>query len=198
MIFSYPRWHPGFRSAEWYYSNDVSTGLNTPAAALLYLYEVVFPEPVPIQALGWKVTTAGGAGAQIKGAFWSSGGGTRPIGTPVGALNTPVAATGTGGVSGAITPGVAHGSTWFGTTVDPGALMPVLQGLLSSDSRGGSRIGASSLANAVGAATNNQTQNHLTVPFTFTDNIAALNLTGASFTGGATAVCPIVLFQRAA
>ncbi len=146
------------------------------ATNTLYGYIAALPIPVAVSALFGGVQT-GGAGSSMKAGIWRVSPVTgRPFGTPIASNNTGVATTGTGAASLAVTATLPAGLLFCGSVFT--GTLPVMFNVAGSQTESVLEIGADTQATAIAQTVTGG----LSTPFTYTGDIGALNLTGATWT----------------
>jgi hypothetical protein len=167
--------HPGYVSGNFYPLSPANTSNGTVAAAdTLYLHLALVPRAVSIQSL-YTRCSGGGTGSNVKYALWRDSVGL-PIGLPVAANNTGAATTGTGSISLAVTATLAPGFYWFGSVHNGSPLAAFTT--LATTSAAPWAFGAASANTAIGGSGTAQI-NGYSIAQLYTNDIAALDLTGA-------------------
>ena len=170
--------HPGYLDGGVYLlPSQIATAAALAAADLVYLWMWLPDAPVTVKSLGLRVSAAG-TGSEMKCAAWANNPATmRPTGLPLRANNAGApTVTGTQTVLQSIadwrpTPGVP---VWLGVK-QTGTLPTVV--ILAASAGEGARLWG-----GTGASSPGGTAAGLSVPDAYANDIAALDMTAASFT----------------
>jgi hypothetical protein len=185
--------HPGFVSGKGYDAFGGPTGnLAIASLNLLMLYAFPLDLDLGINQMIARVTT-GVASAQLKIGLWANGAG-RPTGLPLVATNAALDCSAAALLSDTISPtkSLSAGWYWWGS-VFGGALPSMLA--TSTTSSTGARQGNAWIGGGTGAAIGSAPITGITTPFTFTNDLSALDLTAATFTEVTSVAVPVLGFR---
>jgi hypothetical protein len=187
--------HPGYISGRFYptLAAAMSSGA-VPAVDLVYLYPFRIHTSVTLATLVARVVTSG-AGSAMKAGIWANNVATqRPTSTALIAFNTGVATTSSSTTVSMDTADTALAAGWYWAGSKFTGTLPVMAGITS---------GQGDLVQFIGATTNNgatlgsNMPVGLSAPDAYANDIAALSLTGATFTEVVNAVIPHLGFSVA-
>lgn len=187
-----PRGHPGFIAGRHYFmARSINGSGVVPTVNLCYLRMIRLPRAVRPAGFGFRSAT-GQAGSAFKAGLWLNNPTTmKPTGLPFAANNTGEETTANNTIDIAAMAALDLSDLidyWLGATFT-GGTAPTVAAVLSTDLEFSNWMG---FANA---GTGTAVLQGYTVPHTYTDDIAALNLTEATFTDvvGTAMPLPIML-----
>jgi hypothetical protein len=187
--------HPGYISGRFYPTVAAAmTAAAVPAVDLVYLYLFRIHSSVTVATLAARVTAAG-TGSSMKAAIWANNAVTqRPTSTPVIAFNTGVVTTNANTTVSMDTADTALTAGWYWAGSKHTGTLPTMAGITSAQADQVHLFGATTSA---GATIGSGMPMGLSAPDAYANDIAALSLTGATFTEVTNAVIPHIGFSVA-
>jgi hypothetical protein len=187
--------HPGYISGRFYPTLAVAmSAAAVPAVDLVYLYLFRIHSSVTVATLVARVVTTG-AGSSMKAGIWANNAATqRPTSTPLIAFNTGVATTSSNTTVSMDTADTALTPGWYWAGSKFTGTLPAMSGMTSAQGDQVQLIGATTGA---GATIGSGMPVGLSAPDAYANDIAALSLTGATFTEVTNAVIPHIGFSVA-
>jgi hypothetical protein len=184
--------HPGYISGRFYPTLACAmSSAAVPAIDLVYLYLFRIHSSVTLATLAARVVSAG-AGSSMKAAIWANNAATqRPTSTPVIAFNTGVATTSSSTTVSMDTADTLLAAGWYWAGSKFTGTLPSLSGITSAQ---GDQVQLFGATTNTGAVLGSGMPMGLSAPDTYSNDIAALSLTGATFTEVSNAVIPHIGF----
>jgi hypothetical protein len=187
--------HPGYISGRFYptLACSMSSGA-VPAIDLVYLYLFRIHSSVTVATLVARVVTSG-AGSSMKAGIWANNAATqRPTGTALIAFNTGVATTSSSTTVSMDTADTVLAAGWYWAGSKFTGTLPVMAGMTNGQGDLVQFIGATT---SNGATLGSNMPVALSAPDAYANDIAALSLTGATFTEVIATTIPHIAFSVA-